>query len=312
MSHFTVLVIGDDVEKQMQPYHEYECTGIEDEYVVDVNMNDEVKEYLDRELFVGTSKETGKLDYHYHQERADESLVDYKIMSQLDFFKLKGLTPEEVEEEVRDYHGVELKDGSWFRKTNPNSKWDWWVIGGRWSGFFKQKPGANGLAGNAGFFGEPAKIGYVDVIEKKGIDFDGMFKEAEDKAINEYDQTYAIIKDHPVAESWESVRERIKNIDEARKFYHSQARVEAFSKVNVFGDLEKFQVDRDVYIQREKDAVLSTYAIVKDGIWYSKGEMGWFAVSTDTITQDEWNKKVMELIHSVDDDTLFTLVDCHI
>jgi hypothetical protein len=46
MSHYSVLVIGEDVEKQLQPYHEYECTGIEDEYVVEVNKNDEVKEFL--------------------------------------------------------------------------------------------------------------------------------------------------------------------------------------------------------------------------------------------------------------------------
>ena len=33
MSHFTVMVIGKEPEKQLQPYHEYECTGIKDEYV---------------------------------------------------------------------------------------------------------------------------------------------------------------------------------------------------------------------------------------------------------------------------------------
>lgn len=27
MSHFTVLVIGDDPELQLAPYHEYECTS---------------------------------------------------------------------------------------------------------------------------------------------------------------------------------------------------------------------------------------------------------------------------------------------
>jgi hypothetical protein len=79
-----------------------------------------------------------------------------------------------------------------------------------------------------------------------------------------------------------------------------------------FSDIEKYEVERDVYIQREKNRTLATYAVVKDGKWYAKGEMGWWAVSTNEVDQNDWNQKVMELIESVDDETLFTLVDCHI
>jgi hypothetical protein len=35
MSHFTVMVIGDNVDEQMAPYHEFECTGDDNEYVQD-------------------------------------------------------------------------------------------------------------------------------------------------------------------------------------------------------------------------------------------------------------------------------------
>ena len=28
MSHFTVMVIGPDIADQLQPFHEFECTGI--------------------------------------------------------------------------------------------------------------------------------------------------------------------------------------------------------------------------------------------------------------------------------------------
>lgn len=35
MSHFTVLVIGPNYEEQLAPYHEFECTGCDDEYVQD-------------------------------------------------------------------------------------------------------------------------------------------------------------------------------------------------------------------------------------------------------------------------------------
>ena len=49
MSHFAVLVITeqepiDDVlSAALQPFHEYECTGIDDKYVVDVDVTDEVE-----------------------------------------------------------------------------------------------------------------------------------------------------------------------------------------------------------------------------------------------------------------------------
>lgn len=314
MSHFTVLVIGDDVEKQLQPYHEYECTGIEDEYVIDINVDEEVKKYLDRELFVGLRKDNGEIDYQCYEDRANETLVEWKRMTQLEYFQSKDMTPEEIEEDIKDYYGYEKReDGSWYKHTNPNANWDWWVVGGRWAGFFKLKEGGDGEAGSSGFFGTPAEEGYVDVVKKKDIDFEGMFKEAEDKATKSYDEVWEVIKDTPVAESWKNVRERLTNIDDAREFYKNQERIEAFNKhMSPFDDIEEYQVERDVYIQREKNRTLSTYAVVKDGKWYAKGEMGWWAISTNEVDQNEWNQKVMELIESVDGETLFTLVDCHI
>jgi hypothetical protein len=37
MSHFAVLVIGDNPEAQLAPYHEFECTGKNDQYVQDLD-----------------------------------------------------------------------------------------------------------------------------------------------------------------------------------------------------------------------------------------------------------------------------------
>jgi hypothetical protein len=44
MSHFTVLVVTDspdDVEAALQRFHEYECTGIVDQYVKWIDVTDE-------------------------------------------------------------------------------------------------------------------------------------------------------------------------------------------------------------------------------------------------------------------------------
>jgi len=43
MSHFSVMVIGDNVDEQLAPFHEFECTGEDDQYVQEI---DETEEYL--------------------------------------------------------------------------------------------------------------------------------------------------------------------------------------------------------------------------------------------------------------------------
>ena len=49
MSHFAVLVIGAHPEQQLAPFHEFECTGKNDQYVQDTDVTDEYrKDYEDR------------------------------------------------------------------------------------------------------------------------------------------------------------------------------------------------------------------------------------------------------------------------
>lgn len=51
MSHFSVLVIGNDPEKQLAPYHQFECTDNVDEYVQSIDVKDEYHEaYLKRTI----------------------------------------------------------------------------------------------------------------------------------------------------------------------------------------------------------------------------------------------------------------------
>jgi len=43
MSHFAVLVVGENVDEQLAPYHEFESTGENDQYVVDVDKTEEAR-----------------------------------------------------------------------------------------------------------------------------------------------------------------------------------------------------------------------------------------------------------------------------
>ena len=118
MSHFTVMVIGDEPEKKLAPFQEN-------------NMGDCPDEFL--------------------QFTEDE---DY-----------------DVDEKTG-------KKGYW---NNPNSKWDWYSLGGRWSGMIKLKNGANGKAGK----------GSLVMQNEVGID------QANKKDIENFSEltTFAVIKD---------------------------------------------------------------------------------------------------------------------
>ncbi len=199
MSHFTVLIIGENPEKQLAPFNE----NIEmPEYVKNPVSDDEKKRMIDYYV-----KEKGfKYDNNF-----DELYRKYG-------------------DDWNSYRWRKHTDGSWheYSTYNPNSKWDWYQLGGRWSGLIKLKPGKNGKKGKAG------------------------------------------VGDNEVG------------IDQALK-----------------GDISNLQE-------------LKTFAVLKDGKWYERGEMGWWGVVLNEKDKDEWDTQFDVLIKSLPDNTLISIYDCHI
>lgn len=320
MSHFTVLVIGDNPEKQLQPYHEYECTGIKDEYVINVDRTAEVNEWLSEELFVGEN--SGKLNYEYSEERAKEVFSSCKKVTRREFFELAGKN-EMIE--VKDWFGYRPRRNKdsvlqWLQFTNPNKKWDWYQLGGRWAGFFKVKNAeAMAVVGNAAFMCEPAQEGYADQLLKKDIDFEAMRNAAKDKAEANYNYAMAVFGDTPVQISWDVMREANEDdIDQAREKYWAQPRCAAWQRRRADKDFpfgfhsspDDFLVSKDEYLKKASDSAISTFAVVKDSQWYEKGKMGWWAIVSDE--KGNWNEEFAKLLDGVPDDTLLSVYDCHI
>lgn len=301
MSHFTVLVVGENVEKQLAPFHEFECTGTNDEYVQDVDVTEESVDY-------GTDKETGvfnleeALGYHGLEDKivADESEVD--------------------REDAHKYGYAIVQDGKLIKavnRTNPNKQWDWYLVGGRWAGFFKMKPGCNGEVGRPGLLTPAADKGYADSALKKDIDFDLMRDSAGDKAAAKWDKARLLLGD-TVANfiSWTVMRDEIHkgNIDDARKAFHAQAAKQALAGDDDlrWDDVEDFLCSRDEYIQNARNSACTSFAILKDGTWYERGSMGWWGCVSDEKDKGEWNREFSTLLDSLPDDTRLTVVDCHI
>lgn len=273
MSHFAVLVVGEDIAKQLQPYHEFECTEIDDQYVQEIDVTEECKKH--------------GLDWYGLEDKTvtNEAQIDRKNKHKYGFA-------------IIDNKGNLVKA---VNRTNPNKKWDWWTIGGRWSDYFLLKDGTR------------ASYGF-----KKEIDFETMKEGAGLRAGNLYDEVYAVIGDaFEKFIPWKTMMLVHKNnFEQAQKEYSKQTAIKRLRKnrdlaLRVIG-LEDFLISREEYVQNAKDDIICTFAVVKDSQWYEKGEMGWWEMVDDEKDPDVWRKEFHSLIENLSEETLLTIVDCHI
>lgn len=107
-----------------------------------------------------------------------------------DFMKLYKANDEELFKYIKSWYdeGSFDKDENLIRNSNPRGKWDWWVLGGRWSGMLITKNGY-----------------YSDAVKIKDISFELMRAES-----NQPFKTNNII---PFEEEWREIGD-IWNLEE--------------------------------------------------------------------------------------------------
>ena len=364
MSHFCVGVhvpagneniienIQSYLETALQPWHEYECTGIDDQYVQQVdNTQDLIDAYTHLRVAYIDKEREGTKQYVYPysfakdklkrrqlteqevkdrelQQKNFEQFQKYQIANREVSIKNEGgityayYIPEEYpqvmvaqchleslshfiesnynieliindlseapEDEAYAYINPDIDTGPYpidmsvedikkllngnvqlFIKTNPNSKWDWWQIGGRFR--FTNKQNKN-----------------VSMCKIKDL-------QIKDK------HTYAIAE-----KMWDIIMED--------KFDGSPEERQSFLMQYGWG-ISKENLERkgskEAYA--EYASRFRTYAFVKDGQWYEPGEMGWFACSNATAeTQEAYDKMFDEMIMNANPEDYFVCVDCHI
>jgi len=111
MSHFCVLVIGDNVDERMEPYQENNMDTVPPEFLEFVDETEEV--------------EAAWKDYPLTVLGRGGSEEDYK----------------NIQEYAEGYWGYEEQDGRYGRTCNTNAKWDWYEEGGRWGDYLPLKDG---------------------------------------------------------------------------------------------------------------------------------------------------------------------------
>lgn len=378
MSHFLVLVIGDNPDAQLAPYHEFECTGVDDQYVKDIDITDQaMEEYQSRTETRYRNEETGELhegvgDLFWREAtpEEDEIIKSYsplgggeRTISQYrvshsngvrttkifevpdgftkcevpatelqtfpefveDYYDYKLISPESVldgttlPEEFKYGYVKQNENGSYvvINRTNPNAKWDWYQNGGRFSGFLPLRDGHYGNVGERSWTNVNKDIEGVDSALKGAVDFEGHknklmteFSAQYDKAISELDGLHETLK--PISE-FETGGANGREYYKAFMTQENFSEVSAILRENSVYHIEDFlSMDRDTYLENLVSDCVIPYAYIYEGKWYGKGEMGWFGMSDDKVDQVAWNKQYTELLESLPDDTLLTVIDCHI
>ena len=102
----------------------------------------------------------------------------------------------------------------------------------------------------------------------------------------------------------------------ARNEYHNQEGRKLLWQIkddnNIRWSEDTVLIDRETFVKNARDNAVTTFAVIKDGEWIERGNMGWFGIVSNEGDRDEWNARVSEMIDELDDDTLITIVDCHI
>ena len=297
MSHFTVAVITDElsigkIDDLMEPY----CEDPEDgEYLEFVNKDEEIKEAYENETVDMIKTPKGKLYFSWDNElknvrKSSPETKDYGFPEGYEkinvSFKEKYATLKEFAEE---YYGYEYnkKYKAFGYMANPNAKWDWYVVGGRWQGMLEVNASAEHL------FGDVHTDGFDDPAEEATIVVDG----AKIKDI-QWDRMFAGCEKH-AEENWEEAKANIKEEDALRAYFRYGIREDD---------------TKESYVNRRTS--FSTFAVLDDigGEWHERGEMGWFGMSTDTAEEaEQWDKEYFDrFIKNANPDHYLIIVDCHI
>lgn len=275
MSHAMVLVITKDkpndenIDYEMQPYHEYESTGCDDEFVVDVDRTDTVTE-----------------DYKKYGE-------DYNNIDE--YAKEEGYIVKVVDGETKYY-----------THTNPNSKWDYYTFGGRFSDYL------NSIA---------IKKCNGNYTKKSNIDFFKNKDEVANESADKYDKLSDVINGREVPCFDEIAATTIgeddkPDYDKARKIYHSNPVIQDINVSDILGYFENpyeiIKTPREEYINNEVLECCLPFAVVYNRKWYEIGKLGWWASVHNEMNIKEWNKKIMEVWNSIPDNYYVSLLDYHI
>lgn len=289
MSHFTVAVITEDMdyETMLEPF--YEQGEAEDYFMCFEDLTEDVLADWEENRIetCARNKVTGEIvskhSYSIYREsysseapiKPDWEIVEITIQERYKDFDTFA----------KEYHGYAKNEndryGYYF---NPDAKWDWYSLGGRWKGMLLVK--ADLVDNDAALIGESS-----------------IFDDEEQDAPKGYvwvDQ--AMIKDV----EWELMKEiQISKLAPYEDFIGK----DTFYRKEY---IEKMYPDEATYVNRQ--TAFSTFAVLDQDGWHEKGQMGWFGLSSESPEEAiDWELTMFDrFIKTANPEHYIAIVDCHI
>lgn len=396
MSHFSVLVVTDErptdekMRELLMPWHEFECTGEDNEYVQEIDQTQEAREkyaadtstrlrapdgvlwspyevqfyrepteaelakhggrlmgtgwsdgisYTSRDWGDGKGYR-GKVRYvvRYVPDGYEEVTVPTKdIQSFRDFVEgyygkkavLYGELPDLKDTDKHKY-GYALLDQSGdvvkvVDRTNPDRKWDWFQIGGRYSARLVPKAGRDSARkGKRSWTNEDQELSGYDICQVCDLDLEAM-QAARSKERQEWiddiiaksgcsrGEVDAAIALKPALHArWLELPEPRPRGGEYYDWAEKQGDAEAtVAKISrAIWDWPEVPAGQSVQDWIAAAPPLTVWAVIKDGKWYEKGSMGWWGMSSGD--KDDWDDQLVGLFASLRPDQFVSIVDCHI
>jgi len=406
MSHFSVLVVtsepptGKVLDKVLGPYHEFECTGVRNEYVVDVDRTQSLQDEYEREtqpmirladgtehvkwddqfFRVPTEEESKKIGpiagtgqgdglfwtsrdwgdgrgyaarVHFLPEGAIE--LDKKLNEAMTFLEFvisntgyeSIATAESPELDGEHKYGYIRLDENGdvqrvIKRTNPNAQWDWWSVGGRYTGkFISNAPcGASSSLEQAivniidmiypGFINgripgrcDSSRKGDLDINAMHALQMSNGYKWLDDcidqvlkkkqRVVTRPEMERAIHLCEEHHEIWKALPEDQRPKGGAyRSMFLEWLPEDAKYAADVWESTWQLPELKGQTIEQwvRQAEPLTVWAVVKDGKWMQNGEMGWFGTSTNEV--EDWPKVFKQIFDSIPNDHYLTIVDCHI
>jgi len=233
----------------------------------------------------------------------------------------------------RLYYDEELDRAYTMSTYNPDSKWDWWLIGGRWQRSLVSISDADPhllIHGVPGVFGDNDNP-YLDSDNRifcdggpvELLDFHTIRENEATRQLERYDTWQSIVAQHGSPPAWQHLRSLVEvgemEIDDARRLYNEHPAIVAAGKAEIYSFMsrspeEEFGLNRDEFADNaRRDAVPGWALITLDGKWAEAGKMGFWAISdaTEDSTRN-YKEFANRYLESLPKDTIIVMLDCHI
>ena len=286
MSHFTVAVItksksAKELEKLLEPYDE----------------NKDTDPYISRtkEQIIKEAKERKEKINNYYTEHPEKKEMR---MTEWEQDYIKAHTDEELYDIEKDDYCDHDEEGNELSTYNPNSKWDWYSIGGRWNNIIIVDKDNNDVCteGELGIYNQGVETTVEGHPELKKVNGARIKDIKFDMMGGDYDKAIRF---------WEIV------VDGSKPQNEDEKNAKEWNCWN-----PKYYIDQ--YGNKEEYARLQsqfyTYALLDEKGWVEQEKMGWWGIDNATeSSRKEYVEKFKEYIEAPENQEKYLfIVDCHI